>query len=120
VFGLYGQMWRYASIREARRVVLSGLSGGVLTVSTVYLFWGHLPLPISVLILGAGLTLMGLGAVRFQSRLFGLHRREQGGDVRRVLLVGAGDAGDMVLRDIIRNPSLRLEPVGILDDDARK
>jgi len=120
LFGLYGQMWRYASVREARRVMGAALCGGAATVLVGYAVWQRLPLPLSVLILGATLTLMGLGTIRFQSRLFGFRRREQIGERRRVLLVGGGDAGDMVLRDIIRNPGLGLDPVGILDDDIRK
>src|SRR5207247_6979477 len=49
LFGLYGQMWRYASVREARQVVLSGIfAGSVLTVSV----WWLIPrrsVPLSVL-----------------------------------------------------------------------
>jgi FlaA1/EpsC-like NDP-sugar epimerase len=119
LFGLYGQMWRYASVQEARRLVLAGtLALGLVLAGTL---WLGRPLPLSVAILGAALTLMGSGAVRFQSRLFAFRRRStEGGERRRVLLVGAGDAGAMVLRDILRTPTLALEPVGFVDDDPRK
>ncbi|HEX6230976.1 MAG TPA: nucleoside-diphosphate sugar epimerase/dehydratase, partial [Actinomycetota bacterium] len=121
LLGLYGQMWRYASVQEARRVVLAGaLALALVLLGTL---WFGRPIPRSVAILGAGLALMGAGAVRFQSRLFAFRRRTAdggGGGARRVLLVGAGDAGAMVLRDILRTPSLALEPVGFVDDDPRK
>jgi FlaA1/EpsC-like NDP-sugar epimerase len=120
-FGLYGQMWRYASVREARRVLASGLVVGLWLLAGSELLGGQIRvLPLSVVALGAAFTLLGFGAVRFQSRLFAVRRRiaEEGGN--RVLLMGAGDAGAMVLRDLLRHPELGLQPVGLIDDDPRK
>jgi FlaA1/EpsC-like NDP-sugar epimerase len=119
-FGLYGQMWRYASIREARRVLTSGVVMGVWLLAASELLGGITRvLPLSVVALGAVFSLLGFGALRFQSRLFALRRRsvEEG---KRVLVMGAGDAGAMVLRDIFRHPELGLVPVGVMDDDPRK
>jgi len=122
--GLYGQMWRYASVQEARRVLMAVGSALVLNLAiTLFLLPGRRPIPLSVLGLGALLSLVAFGALRFQSRLFALRRRSvdrSGGRTTRVLLVGAGDAGAMVLADTQKNPSLGLVPVGILDDDPRK
>ena len=119
-FGLYGQMWRYASVREARRVAVAGLAAGAVIVGIVLLAGVPRPLPISVVGLGAVLSLLAFGAIRFQSRLLAFHRPAADREARRVLIVGAGDAGAMVLNDILHNPSLGLEAVGILDDDRRK
>ena len=121
VFGLYGQMWRYASVLEARRVVLAGLTaGGFIVAAMTLLSRGLRPLPLSVAILGSVLALIGFGAVRFQSRLFAFRRREFIGDRVRVLVIGAGDAGAMILKDILENPSVGLKAVGVVDDDPRK
>ena len=121
LFGLYGQMWRYASVQEARRVVLSASVAGVVVVGADTLLGGRVsPLPLSVAALGVALSLMGFGAIRFQSRLFAFRRRSAVTQPTRVLLVGAGDAGAMVVKDILRNPSLGLDPVGLIDDDPRK
>ena len=121
LFGLYGQMWRFASVLEARRVVLSGLVAGPLVVAAdVVLGRPVYVLPLSVVILGAGLSLVAFGAIRFQARLFGFRRREVVGSARRVLVVGAGEAGAMVLQDMIENPQVMLDPVGVIDDDPRK
>jgi FlaA1/EpsC-like NDP-sugar epimerase len=121
LLGLYGQMWRYASVEEARRVMLSGFVGGAMVVA-LGATWsaGPRPLPLSVMILGAVLSLLGFGAVRFQSRLFSLRRRSLPASFARVLLVGAGNAGSLVLKDLIENPSTGLRPVGVVDDDPRK
>jgi FlaA1/EpsC-like NDP-sugar epimerase len=124
LLGLYGQMWRYASVQEARRVLMAAGLALVLNLAiTLWLVPGRRPLPLSVLGLGAVLSLMAFGALRFQSRLFALRRRSvdrEGGGKARVLLIGAGDAGAMVLGDMQKNPSIGLVPVGILDDDPRK
>jgi FlaA1/EpsC-like NDP-sugar epimerase len=121
LFGLYGQMWRYASVQEARRVVLAGSIGGALVVG-LGVTWnaGLHALPLSVMVFGAVLSLLGFGAVRFQSRLFSFRRRTISSTVDRVLVVGAGHAGSLLLKDLIGNPSLGLEPVGIVDDNRRK
>src|SRR3990172_6825981 len=118
LFGLYGQMWRYASVLEARRVLLAGLAGGTVVVGVdvlvgraggtgvvgVDLFVGDgRPLPVLVVVLGATLSLLAFGAIRFQSRLFAFRRRSASREAKRVLLVGAGDAGAMVLKDILHN-----------------
>jgi FlaA1/EpsC-like NDP-sugar epimerase len=120
LFGLYGQMWRYASVREARQVVLSGIFAGAVMLSTAWLLTGRRFVPLSVVILGSATSLMGFGGIRFQSRLFGWRRRSAEIAPSRVLLIGAGDAGSMVLKDLLHNPSLGLIPVGIVDDDPKK
>ena len=122
LFGLYGQMWRYASVQEARRVLLAGV---VATAGVVLADWwlgqGRLnPIPLSVAGLGGTLAFIGFGGVRFQSRLFGLRRRIVPSHRTRILIIGAGDAGSLVLKDIRANPALSLEPVGVVDDDPRK
>lgn len=121
VFGLYGQMWRYASVLEARRVILAGLTAGGFAVALVtFSSQGRNPLPLSVPIIGGFLALLGFGAIRFESRLFAFRRREYMGDRSRVLVVGAGDAGAMILKDVLDNPGLGLRVVGVVDDDPRK
>jgi FlaA1/EpsC-like NDP-sugar epimerase len=125
-FGLYGQMWRYASVQEARRLVLAGATAFLLIVvgGGIIVVGGTRPMPLSTVVLGSALSMMAFGAIRFQNRLFGFRRRltaTDGGRRRvRVLLMGAGDAGEMVLKDILAHPSLGLDPVGVVDDDRRK
>jgi FlaA1/EpsC-like NDP-sugar epimerase len=121
LFGLYGQMWRHASIQEARRLVLAGAAGFALVLALDLVAGPTRPVPISVVIFGAGGAFAVFGAVRFQSRLFALRRRgEIESERRRVLLMGTGDAGAQVFGDILRTPSLGLEVVGLIDDDPRR
>jgi len=58
-----------------------------------------------------------LAKVVYERRSLGLRVPK---DARSVLIVGAGDGGRLVLREILRNPTLGLHPVGFLDDDPRK
>jgi FlaA1/EpsC-like NDP-sugar epimerase len=124
VSGLYGLMWRYASVQEARRVVRAGILGGtcviVANLLVEVLSGGLRALPLSVAIFGAVLNLLATGAVRFQSRLFAHRQRSLDPDWNRVLIVGAGEAGSMMLKDLLHSPSLGLVPVAIVDDDRRK
>jgi len=78
--------------------------------------------PRSVLVIDAVLTVMLIGGVRFALRAVRESRRPQHGGPRprRVLIVGAGDAGEMLLREMHNNPGLGYLPVGFLDDDAHK
>jgi len=122
--GLYGQVWRYASVQEARRVVLAGCASGIGVVSASVLVGlatgGLRALPLSVTIFGAVLTMLGTGALRFQSRLFATGRPVRDAEQPSVLIVGAGAAGSMILKDLLRSPSLGWHPVGLVDDDRRK
>jgi FlaA1/EpsC-like NDP-sugar epimerase len=122
--GLYGPMWRYASVQEARRVLLAGVIGsvGVMTASALVGWTGSglRALPLSVTSFGAVLTLLGATAVRFHGRLINTQQRSDGVDQRSVLIVGAGAAGSMILKDLLRSPSAGLHPVALVDDDQRK
>ncbi len=120
LFGLYGQMWRHASVQEARRVLLSGVASFLLLLGmTLLLGHGRRPLPLSVVAFGNASALMAFGAIRFQSRLFAFRRRSADSERARVLVMGVGDAGAEVLADILRDPQSTLEVVGLIDDDPR-
>jgi FlaA1/EpsC-like NDP-sugar epimerase len=122
--GLYGQVWRYASVQEARRVVLAGCASGIGVVTASMLVGlatgGLRALPLSVTIFGAVLTMLAAGALRFQSRLFATGRPVRDAEQPNVLIVGTGAAGSMILKDLLRSPSLGWHPVGLVDDDRRK
>jgi FlaA1/EpsC-like NDP-sugar epimerase len=117
-WGLYRQMWRHASVREATRVLKAGATAsGVLIL---YVIVDH-PVPLSVAVLGAFVATMMMGGLRFQARLFEFHRR--GTDAAaglRIVVVGAGEAGAAILREMRRTPASGLVPVALVDDDPRK
>lgn len=119
-WGLYGQIWKHASVAEARRVVFAGATSGVVIflVNPTRAF----PVPPSVALLGAFLATVVMGAARFQGRL---RRRPPApaGDEQaatRVAVVGAGDAGATIVREMRRQAEADRVPVAIVDDDPRK
>ena len=81
------------------------------------------PLPASVAVLFLLLMLVLLAGVRFLTHLVAEGRvrtvRYAKG-TREVLIVGAGEGGRLVVRELMRNPELRMRPVGFIDDDPRK
>jgi FlaA1/EpsC-like NDP-sugar epimerase len=120
IWGVYGRIWRHASVAEAARICAAGLTaGGINFALNTTNRLGDFPVPRSVALIGAfGATgLMGL--VRFQFRLFSL-RRQVDQSATRVAVVGAGEAGAALVREMQRRPDNGRTPVVVIDDDPRK
>lgn len=127
----YTKWWRFTSMRDLQSVVVAVLVGSLL-VTTVLALWHPVHrgprevvvgLPRGVLVLDFFITLTLIGGARFLVR--SLVERPGRADLvarrgREVLICGAGDAGNTLLRDIQRNRSLGYIPVGLIDDDPRK
>lgn len=113
-WGLYGQLWRHASLYEARRLVMSGLT---ITVVLMVVQLGARDVPVSVVITGAVVGTFLMSLVRFQSRLFS-YRRADVTSGQRVVVIGSGDAGASLVADMVRSPRAGFQPVAVLDDDA--
>ncbi|MEX0666273.1 MAG: nucleoside-diphosphate sugar epimerase/dehydratase [Acidimicrobiia bacterium] len=118
-WGLYRQMWRHASVQEARRVLLAGVTV-VAIAAPLYFVLDARPVPVSVLVLGALVATALAGLHRFQGRLVGVRRRAATPAGLRVLVIGAGEAGAAIVREMQRKPAAGLNPVAVLDDDLRK
>ena len=126
-FGIYRRYWRYASIDELMLIAAGVVAAGMASAA---IFWslGWTPLlagqtlPRSVPIMDTALTLLFVGGTRFSVRVAQrLRQRFQGRPAGRpVLIIGAGDAGTMIARELQSNPQLKLEPVGFIDDDPYK
>ncbi|GAP06948.1 MAG TPA: polysaccharide biosynthesis protein [Anaerolinea thermolimosa] len=129
-FGMYRRMWIYASTREVVLIVSAVatssviLSAVMVALASLRLFIGF---PRPVLVFDFFLSVVLAGGLRFVLRLLAENRVNQvlysGLDRRRtqkVLIVGAGDAGALVVRELQKNPQLYLTPVGFLDDNPSK
>jgi len=126
--------WRYVSLREAQRVLAATAttSAVLLVVRLVspslmrYVdYMQYALIPIGVLAVNAGLAFLGITGVRFARRIMVEHTRSSGlrrREVDRVptLLLGAGQAGVMIAKEIGSRPDLAIQAVGFLDDDVRK
>jgi len=124
-FGFYRRLWAYASVQELKLIFLGVTSSSVVVSLMVVLLraleivpnFPRSPLPIDWL-----LTLLLVGGMRFSMRLLADIQTNQPEYRRRkrVLIVGAGDAGALVVREMQKNPELMVEPVCFLDDDTEK
>ena len=120
IFGLYGRIWRHAGVEEARNIAMACLvTLAVLLALYPIGFEMHLTrVPLQVIPLGCALTLLGIGLLRFHSRLLGWQRANRGMGIR-VAVVGSKDAGAAVIRGMLRNPGGGMFPVAVIDDDER-
>jgi FlaA1/EpsC-like NDP-sugar epimerase len=132
LFRLYQKWWRYVTGRDyvsvVQAIVIATLSLPAYVATTHPVTtkgdqgFTTVNIPLGVLVLFFLLTLTFVAGARFAARL--IHDPRARGfkprkDARRILIVGAGDGGRLVLREIVRNPDLALNPVGFVDDDAR-
>jgi len=120
-FGLYRNIWRYASIGEMLSIVYAVTIGSAFTVTVVY-FIAPIRLPHSVSVLFWLLVIVSIGGFRFSQRL----RQENpiftvwNKTPRKVLIIGAGDAGVLALRELKNRDFQDGMPVGFIDDSERK
>jgi FlaA1/EpsC-like NDP-sugar epimerase len=119
VTGVYGQLWRYASVLEARRVLVAGC---LATTLMVLVDLGPRWVPLTVACVAGLVATMFVGLARFQTRLVSFRRREGDPDSAsglNVLVVGAGRSGAELIRQMKMHEHSGLVPVGVVDDDPR-
>jgi FlaA1/EpsC-like NDP-sugar epimerase len=123
ISGFYDRWWRYVSTRDMWRIAYGVALASVLADVAVYLISPvpSVKLPRGIAALDLLLTLALIAGSRLLART--LMERPTRGIVARgkeVLVVGAGDAGQLVIRELQRNPQLGYTPIGLIDDDRRK
>jgi FlaA1/EpsC-like NDP-sugar epimerase len=119
------QSWRHVSFRDLVQVGQAVAIVGAVEVAAGLAIHAQMPLARSVLPISVVLGAVGLVGVRAARRLqiaASKRRSRQGADVagRRALVVGAGEAGHLVVREMLRHPESGLVPVVIVDDDPAK
>ena len=141
-FGLYQRLWTFIGQRDYEAVVKGVIVATLLIVGAIallhpvqtsqqFVFRHHrhaiqssaVVLPASVIALFMLMTVAFLVGARFLVHLIVEGRVRSfrvGKGARDVLIVGGGDGGRLVVRELVRNPQLRLRPVGFIDDDPRK
>jgi FlaA1/EpsC-like NDP-sugar epimerase len=123
-FGFYNRWWRYVSMQDMWRLVLGVAAAWLLAGLTVYFASpvSGIRLPRSVFVMDLLLSLAFLTGARLLARTI-MERPSPGGIVARgkeVLVVGAGDAAQLIVREMLKTPALGYTPIGLIDDDRRK
>jgi FlaA1/EpsC-like NDP-sugar epimerase len=124
LFGFYNHWWRYVSIRDMWAVA-RGVTVAVLVSAFALYFWSPVPgwrLPRGIVVIDWLLLLALVAGIRLLARTV-LEWPGARGIVARgkdALVVGAGDAGQHIVREMQKNARLGYVPRGLLDDDPRK
>jgi FlaA1/EpsC-like NDP-sugar epimerase len=136
--GLYGRLWKYASISDLECLLIASLLGiavvfGVGTLALPGFGLTDTRVPIGILVIDSVLTAAVIALPRILLRVINRRRRAirrgfaslvplsaKTRPERRVLIAGAGEAGGMIAKELLDNPQLGLQPLGFLDDDTRK
>ena len=120
-YGLYRGWWRYVGMRDLYNLIRAVIVSSLVFTAALLFLGGETTVPRSVIVLDAILTIVLIGGVRFALRAVRESRRpKQGPRLRRVMIIGAGDGGELLLREMNNNPRLGYLPVGFVDDDQRK
>jgi FlaA1/EpsC-like NDP-sugar epimerase len=134
VFGLYRGMWRYTSLVDFLNVLKATLFSSIIIILAILFIYRFEGFPRSVFILDWILSFIFIGGIRVAIR-FLLSEKERGlhflfhnpfsqkkitRPKKRLLIIGGGDAGEKMLREIRDNAKLSYEVMGFLDDDPKK
>src|SRR3954469_19329802 len=123
--GLYHKLWRFTDAKDFEAIVRAVVMASVALIATFFLIPSSASVdpPRGVIALDFLLTLTFIGGTRFIVRAV-LERPFRGGIARKggreVLIVGAGNGGQLVAAELRRNPDLGGTPIGFVDDDPRK
>jgi len=128
LFDLYKGMWRYTSTRDFWRLLQASATSTLILLAFIFVFYrfegGYSR---AVFVMDGGLTFLLTGGLRMMIRTLYLRKDRNGQMVfiptaqrKRILIVGAGDAGEKILREIIENDQLSYLVVGFIDDDRKK
>lgn len=126
MFRLYKSLWRYAGEYEIFSVAVASLSANVLMTAVLlieYIITGELKAPRSIFAITMMLDVFAVAGSRL---LYRMYRRSVLGTivqldkVKRVLIIGAGDGGAIIAREMKHHPELYRKPVAFLDDDRSK
>ena len=125
--GMYRQFWRYASVDSMLTIVWGVGAASIITTGVVFGlygsgFLGTRSIPRSIPLIDSMLTLFVVGGTRMSLRV--LEYQSSGGrtnpEGKRVLIAGAGDAGQMVAREIHTSKYVDYNLIGFVDDDPAK
>jgi FlaA1/EpsC-like NDP-sugar epimerase len=127
-FGLYRRIWLYASMQELKLILVAVTAASVPVTFAILLLFNagfFVGFPRSVLVIDWLLSILAVGGLRFSLRLLAENKTLSSlasgpANARRVLVIGAGDAGALVVRELQKNPQLNMLPVGFLDDNPDK
>ncbi len=120
-FRLYARIWRYASIDELMRVVAASIAGNALMISILFLMETNLPRSVYAMVFLLDMAFIGGSRLSLRSISHYFHSEKlEKKSQKRVMIVGGGDAGAMVIKELKNHYNLQSKPVVIIDDSKQK
>jgi UDP-GlcNAc:undecaprenyl-phosphate GlcNAc-1-phosphate transferase len=121
LFGVYRGIWRYTSIDDLMAFAKAVAAGSVVSLVIVLFKFRFQGFSRAIFVIDALVMLMLLAGSRVAFRFFRQVLPAANGEKsQRVLIYGAGDAGELLLRELLNNRELSYAPVGFIDDDPKK
>ena len=121
ILRLYSSLWRYAGVYELSKILLASFISNVIMLG--YIFISQTAVPRSIFIMTFFIDCFMIGGIRMGYRVF---RRVARGDIlmmknnKKVMLIGAGDAGASLINEYKMHPELKCTPVALIDDSPGK
>lgn len=120
-FGVYRGIWRYTSMDDLMAFAKAVAAGSIVSLVIVLFKFRFEGFSRVIFLIDALVMMMLLAGSRVAFRFFRQVLPAAGADPgRRVLIYGAGDAGELLLRELLNNRELSYAPVGFIDDDPKK
>ena len=119
-FGIQRGLWRYVGLHDLGRILWASVISTAVFYGVVHGLLGWLAYPRSVIILTGVLSGLLLSGIRLLVRWFREWLHVLSPTARRVLVVGAGNAGELLIRDMLSDRESHYRPVGLVDDDPIK
>lgn len=119
IFGLNRVIWRFASLPDLIRIIKAVFLGAGLSAIVLFLFFRLENIPRSVFPLYVLLLIVFLGGSRLFYRL-SKNKFRNISEFERVLIIGAGQAGEGLVRDFLRDINSKYKPIAFVDDDEKK
>jgi UDP-GlcNAc:undecaprenyl-phosphate GlcNAc-1-phosphate transferase len=118
LLGLYRGEWRYLSVHDLLQMAKACLAGSLLTALLFMWLYGFAGYSRAAMVIDFMLCYLFVAGSRGLVRIF--REKVRGKSGVPCLIMGAGDGGDLLLRELRNNPSLPYKPVGFIDDDPAK
>ena len=119
-FGIQRGLWRYVGLHDLGRILWASIISSVALYGVLHGFLGWVGYPRSVIILTGVFSGLFLAGIRLAVRWFREWLPVLSPTARRVLVVGAGNAGELLVRDMLSSGGSHYRPIGLVDDDPIK
>ena len=120
LYGIQRGLWRYVGLHDLVRILWASVTAAIVSFGILHGFLHWFAYPRSVIILTGVLSGLYLAGIRLAVRWFREWLQVSSPMARRVLIVGAGNASELLVRDMLSDASYHYRPVGLIDDDPVK